>query len=310
MPLSHRRGAAATLVALAVALAPLAGAAAQTPSPTAATPRPVIDRAPARVAFRSTVVIRGHLDDRAQGREIALERRLAGRDWIVVARAVTDEHGRVSFVRRRQARTASYRLVFQDDLAGTRTASDPARVRVHARLRLRTPRTHVMVGRKASLSGRLYPVAAGRRVIIELRVDGAWRWLRRARVRDGVFRTRIATSRVGRHRVRARFAGDRLNAPARADTRVWVYDPDLSTWYGPGLYGNRMACGGTLTTGTLGVAHKTRPCGSKVSLLYRGRSITVTVVDRGPYSGAEWDLTEATARRIGFYGSGYVGVID
>jgi rare lipoprotein A (peptidoglycan hydrolase) len=46
-----------------------------------------------------------------------------------------------------------------------------------------------------------------------------------------------------------------------------------------------------------------------VSLLYKGRTITVPVIDRGPYShGADWDLTEATARRLRFRTSDDIGV--
>ena len=68
-----------------------------------------------------------------------------------------------------------------------------------------------------------------------------------------------------------------------------------ASYYGPGLYGNGVACGGTLKPGTLGVANKTLPCGTKVKLRYHGRSITVPVIDRGPYvAGREYDLTEAT----------------
>jgi hypothetical protein len=75
----------------------------------------------------------------------------------------------------------------------------------------------------------------------------------------------------------------------------------LATWYGPGLFGNQTACGQTLTPQTLGVAHKTLPCGSKVVLRYKGRFVRTTVIDRGPFAnGASWDLTQATARALHF----------
>ena len=80
-----------------------------------------------------------------------------------------------------------------------------------------------------------------------------------------------------------------------------------ASYYGPGLYGNGVACGGTLEPGTLGVANKTLPCGTKVKLRYHGRSITVPVIDRGPYvAGRDYDLTEATKDALGFPGVGYV----
>src|SRR4051794_9471889 len=54
--------------------------------------------------------------------------------------------------------------------------------------------------------------------------------------------------------------------------RTAAYQPVKATWYGPGLYGNRMACGSKLTHRTLGVAHKRLPCGTKVALRYRGHT--------------------------------------
>jgi rare lipoprotein A (peptidoglycan hydrolase) len=89
-------------------------------------------------------------------------------------------------------------------------------------------------------------------------------------------------------------------SPADQQARTAVYKPVVATWYGPGLYGNRLACGGRLTHRTLGVAHKWLPCGTRVALRYRGHTVVVPVVDRGPYSrGVSYDLTEATARKLG-----------
>jgi len=74
-----------------------------------------------------------------------------------------------------------------------------------------------------------------------------------------------------------------------------------ATWYGPGLYGNGVACGGTLKRSTVGVAHKKLPCGTKVTFAYKGRSLTTKVIDRGPYvKGVRWDLTEAAAEKLNF----------
>ena len=57
----------------------------------------------------------------------------------------------------------------------------------------------------------------------------------------------------------------------------------------------------------LGVANKTLPCGTLVTLRYGGRTVRVPVVDRGPYvEGREFDLTEATKRALGFEGVGEV----
>jgi hypothetical protein len=80
----------------------------------------------------------------------------------------------------------------------------------------------------------------------------------------------------------------------------WNYDPNVS-WYGPGFYGNRTACGQALTTSLMGVAHRTLACGTKVSFRNpsNGRVITVPVVDRGPYAaGRNWDLTGAACTAL------------
>jgi rare lipoprotein A len=110
-----------------------------------------------------------------------------------------------------------------------------------------------------------------------------------------------------------------MTAPARlsaaGDTRrlgrLNVYRFARASWYGPGLYGNRLGCGGTLAPGRLGVAHKSLPCGSRVTLRHRGRTVRVRVIDRGPYAGGrEYDLTEATARKLRFRGHGAILTTD
>ncbi len=74
-----------------------------------------------------------------------------------------------------------------------------------------------------------------------------------------------------------------------------------ASWYGPGLYGNSTACGQRLRPRTMGVAHKTLPCGSKVLLGYRGRYVITRVIDRGPYAhGRTWDMTQAVQRALRF----------
>lgn len=73
----------------------------------------------------------------------------------------------------------------------------------------------------------------------------------------------------------------------------WHFDGNIS-WYGPGFYGSRTACGVTLTKSVKGVASRTLPCGTKVTFRNpdNGRTITVPVIDRGPYvSGRIWDMS-------------------
>ena len=82
----------------------------------------------------------------------------------------------------------------------------------------------------------------------------------------------------------------------------------LASWYGPADSGGSLACTGeTLTSSTQGVANKTLPCGTRVRVCLdrSGPCVDVRVVDRGPYvEGRSFDLTEATARDIGFLSRG------
>jgi rare lipoprotein A (peptidoglycan hydrolase) len=78
-----------------------------------------------------------------------------------------------------------------------------------------------------------------------------------------------------------------------------------ATWYGPGLWGRSTACGQTLTPAVLGVANKNLPCGTSVTFTYGAKSVTATVIDRGPYrKGYAWDLTKKVAKRLGFLAVG------
>jgi rare lipoprotein A len=66
------------------------------------------------------------------------------------------------------------------------------------------------------------------------------------------------------------------------------------------MWGNRTACGQTLTPDTIGVAHKTLPCGTPVTFYYNGHFLTARVIDRGPFNqNHSWDLTAAAAQRLG-----------
>ncbi len=78
-----------------------------------------------------------------------------------------------------------------------------------------------------------------------------------------------------------------------------------ASWYGPGLWGNSTACGATLRPSTIGVAHKTLPCGTMVRFVYHGRTVVAPVIDRGPYvKGRAFDLTAAAAEALEFEGVG------
>jgi rare lipoprotein A len=180
--------------------------------------------------------------------------------------------------------------------------SEPAPVRVRSAVRLDSER-YAVVGRKLRLSGRAQPAAER---AVTLRVGGET--LRTRANEKGRFSARWRADRTGRFRPTAKVAGNALAASGSDRGRkVTVYRPASASWYGPGLYGNKMACGGTLSPGTLGVAHKSLPCGAKVHLRNGGRTVTAPVVDRGPYVGdREFDLTARTKEKLGFGSTGTV----
>ncbi|MCW3032584.1 MAG: rare lipoprotein [Solirubrobacteraceae bacterium] len=88
-------------------------------------------------------------------------------------------------------------------------------------------------------------------------------------------------------------------APATSTT-ARVRPSGVATWFGPGFYGKKTACGQTLTPSVIGVANRTLPCGTLVKVAYQNRTVTLPVLDRGPYSHiADWDLTAGAARALG-----------
>lgn len=186
-----------------------------------------------------------------------------------------------------------------------------------------------LLGRRVDVRGTM-PHAANRRVILQ-RLDArrGWRNVARTRVRSSEhflftwrpdvsglvsLRAVVAPHQGRRHdRRRGRAAAiertaTKLAAPILALT---VYRPAMASFYGPGFFGRQTACGQTLTPDMHGVAHRHLPCGTLVLIMYRGREITVPVIDRGPFNGTyDWDLTQATADALGFQagGIGYVRV--
>jgi hypothetical protein len=173
-------------------------------------------------------------------------------------------------------------------------------------LHVRKARLNVLDGRQVNVAGVLNPGLSGRTV--ELQAMGRHGWHDVAHTHTaagGRFHLHYKPRKTGSERVRVRFAGDAYDlASHRALGRLNVYRLAEASWYGGG---GSLACGGSLTGGTLGVANKTLPCGTLVTLRYGNRSIRVPVVDRGPYvAGREFDLTEATKYALGFGDTGEV----
>jgi hypothetical protein len=169
----------------------------------------------------------------------------------------------------------------------------------------------VLLGHTMHVRGTLSG-AAGQTVVVERReAGGAWQQAATAVAGDdSSFDASWKTDHIGHFDLRARLAasdgGDGAAAAAALPTSaITVFRSTVVTWFGPGFYGHRTACGGTLGTGTLGVANKTLPCGTRVTLHYRSSTVTVPVIDRGPYAaGREYDLTGATKNRLHFGSTG------
>jgi rare lipoprotein A len=167
---------------------------------------------------------------------------------------------------------------------------------------------------------------ARRRVVrVESRVAGGpWTTVARARAdRKGAFAAVWRPSRAGSYELRARATSTSSGGTggtavpvevgaggSGSSSRLTVYEPSIATWYGPGFFGKRTACGQELTETTVGVAHRELPCGTQVRISYEGRAIVVPVIDRGPFAtDADWDLTQAAAQQLGMTGTSRIGAV-
>jgi rare lipoprotein A len=80
----------------------------------------------------------------------------------------------------------------------------------------------------------------------------------------------------------------------------------LASWYGPGFEGQPTASGEIFNPHGFTAAHNSLPLGTELVVSYGGRSVKVTVNDRGPYSGGrELDLSQGAAEYLGLT---YAGV--
>jgi rare lipoprotein A (peptidoglycan hydrolase) len=153
-------------------------------------------------------------------------------------------------------------------------------------------------------------------VIIERYSPRQASWVRTAETsadQHGAYKASWRTNEAGRFSVRATLESPAANSAqaghSAATAQLTVYHPALATWYGPGSYGHRTACHRRLTRALVGVASRTLPCGTQVEVSFHGRTLTVPVVDRGPYTSATWDLTAAAARALGFDGRKRIGTL-
>jgi hypothetical protein len=164
---------------------------------------------------------------------------------------------------------------------------------------------NVLIGGSLSVRGAVLPLTATDRAVA-LQEHRGNRWLTVARAhthRLGRYRLHFKPDAPGTVKLRVLDSG--VDA-RRTVGSINIYRQAFASWYGGG---GQMACGGTLTNSTLGVASKTLPCGTIVGLRLGRRAIRVPVVDRGPYvAGREFDLTPATKRALGFGDLGMIWV--
>jgi hypothetical protein len=185
-------------------------------------------------------------------------------------------------------------------------APPPIASRGATELRIGRERLDVLTGHAATITGSLTPALAGRVVDLQRLGWRGWRTIAAtSTLAAGAFTLRYRAPEPGSARLRVVFGGDAEDLPSRRRAGVLnVFRLAGASWYGGG---GSLACGGWLTSTTMGVANRTLPCGTLVTLRYDGRSVRVPVIDRGPYvAGREFDLTEATKRALGFAGTGEV----
>lgn len=170
-------------------------------------------------------------------------------------------------------------------------------------------RASSMLRGRMHITGTAPPQTPGGVRIERLDATKGWVALATAKVTAaGTFGAVWRPSRTGPLQLRAVAAGgttagasDDATAAAAPAIDLTVYRRGVASWYGPtGRGQTTTACGVALDHATLGVAHRTLPCGTPVALYYRGRTIVVPVIDRGPFvDGRSWDLTHATFTALG-----------
>jgi rare lipoprotein A (peptidoglycan hydrolase) len=178
-------------------------------------------------------------------------------------------------------------------------------------------RASALLRGRLHVSGSTSSSQAGQTVEIERlgrETHGRWAVTATAPVQsDGTFRAVWNVNHIGRFQLRAIVTSASASHAAAASPTVTItsYRPSLATIYGPGFWGHSTACGQTLTRHTVGVANRTLPCGTPVALYYNGRTLVVPVIDRGPYAnGADWDLTAATAKKLGVTGTNTIAAVS
>lgn len=214
-----------------------------------------------------------------------------------------------SIQRARRAAAAAGALVLLAGISDSIASGSgpPPRANVERRLRRPHAQPHVqalllhanvLLGQDVAFVGVASPGGGNRTVAVQEREGSRWVAVARARTNPhGRFVERFWPRRLGRLVLRLRAAGVAARETILTGDLATVYHEVIASWYGPG---GVTACGETLDATTLGVANRTLPCGTLVTLRFRDRTIRVPVVDRGPYvPGRDYDLTYATRLALG-----------
>jgi rare lipoprotein A len=230
---------------------------------------------------------------------VRIEFKPAGKDNYAFAdRAKTDKQGRYTHTLKVR-RSGHFRAVAPDG-----RISEPERVRVKSRVKAKLANDDVNLGDKLKVKGSVQPAISRRKVVVKVGGDT----ISTKTNKRGKFQARWKADDTGTKKVTVKAKGDKIAAGSKDKAgKATVYRPAAASYYGPGFYGGRTACGQTLSPGMMGVAHKSMPCGTKLKLRYGNRTVKVEVIDRGPYAGdREFDLTEATKNKLGFPSTGTV----
>ncbi len=154
-------------------------------------------------------------------------------------------------------------------------------------------------GRTVVVRGSLLPAQRSAQVKLAAGTGGHWRTVATGRTtRNGRFTIRYRVRQVGTTALRVSYSGSaRARSASAAAGRIVGLEPTIASWY---YDEGNTACG---FHATYGVANKTLPCGTKVTLSYGGHTVLATVDDRGPYVyGRSFDLNQNTARYLGMSG--------
>lgn len=121
---------------------------------------------------------------------------------------------------------------------------------------------------------------------------------------------------TGRQIIAVSLAPPSTNAPEsisaqEPETNTDVKQTGIASWYGDEWQGRVMASGQRFDDKKMTAAHRTLPLNTQVRVtnLETGRSVDVTITDRGPYvDGRLIDLSKAAAKKLGMVKGGLAPV--